>query len=187
MRHQLAAQQGGADAIFDNNGQRVGGARMTVVVSLHPSGTGRLYRVPNHEDYLAVYTAQTQLAQLLTEWECVGRDRIPPIPNEPLPLMSGTFNVPLYGMNAWGDLFTARQKIALSSLIEEVHSSSKENDNVKHALASLVARSVDKYASLVVWNNVGEKVEHVFGRQATANGLGLLRSEHFFSWNRRIS
>ena len=30
--------------------------------------------------------------------------------------MSGTFNVPIYGMTLWGDLFTARQKVVLATL-----------------------------------------------------------------------
>ena len=36
VRAQLAALQGGADVVFDEDGNRVGGARMTVVVTLEP-------------------------------------------------------------------------------------------------------------------------------------------------------
>jgi len=47
VREQLKAQKGGADVIFDDNGRRVGGARMTAVVTLRPGQKGRHYRIPN--------------------------------------------------------------------------------------------------------------------------------------------
>ena len=36
VRSQLAAQKGGADTVFDERGNRIGGARMTAVVTLKP-------------------------------------------------------------------------------------------------------------------------------------------------------
>ena len=113
VRAQLAAQKGGADAVFDEKGSRTGGARMTAVVTLQPEQTGRHYRLPTDADYEAVRQSQPRLVEILGEWERGGKQRLCPVPDEPLPLMSGTFNVPLYGMNSWGDLFTARQKVAL--------------------------------------------------------------------------
>ena len=53
VRAQLAAQKGGADAVFDEKGRRMGGARMTAVVTLHPGQTGRHYRLPTDVDYEA--------------------------------------------------------------------------------------------------------------------------------------
>ena len=47
VRAQLAAQKGGADVIFDTEGNRTGGARMTAVVTLKPSEKGRHYRLPH--------------------------------------------------------------------------------------------------------------------------------------------
>ena len=51
VRAQLAAQRGGADVIFDENGCRIGGARMTAVVTLRPGERGRHYRLPTDDDY----------------------------------------------------------------------------------------------------------------------------------------
>ena len=45
VRAQLAAERGGADVIFDPAGNRLGGARMTAVVTLRPGETGRHYRL----------------------------------------------------------------------------------------------------------------------------------------------
>ncbi len=165
VRVQLAAQRGGADVVFDASGHRIGGARMTAVVTLRPGKKGRNYRLPTDADYAAVLSAQERVTKMMEEWERDGQQGLCPVPDEPLPLMSGTFNVPLYGMNTWGDLFTARQKVALVTVSKSIGRDIKEKE-VAHALACLVGRSADKYASLVVWNNVGEKVEHVFGRQA---------------------
>jgi len=46
-----------------------------------------------------------------------------PVPDEPLrrvPVTFGVINVWVYGMNTWGDLFNARQKLALITFVEKV-------------------------------------------------------------------
>src|SRR5207237_5614471 len=58
VRAQLAVQRGGADVIFDANGQRVGGARMLAVVTLRSGEPGRHYRLPTERDYDAVRSAR---------------------------------------------------------------------------------------------------------------------------------
>ncbi len=57
VRTQLSDQSGGADAVFDKTGNRVGGARMTAVVTLRPGERGRHYRLPTDCDYAAVRLA----------------------------------------------------------------------------------------------------------------------------------
>ena len=69
VRLQLSEQRGGADAIFDDAGKRIGGARMTAVVTLKPGEKGRHYRLPTEADYAAVRRAQARLADILSEWE----------------------------------------------------------------------------------------------------------------------
>ena len=117
VRLQLGEQRGGADAIFDDAGKRIGGARMTAVVTLRAGETGRHYRLPTAADYAAVRRAQARLADVLGEWEKGGKQGLCPVPGEPLPPI-GTlgFRVQRYGMLQWGDLFTARQKFALREL-----------------------------------------------------------------------
>jgi putative DNA methylase len=116
IRAQLAEQRGGADVVFDVKGHRTGGARLLAVVLLRPGETGRHYRLPTPQDYQAVRNAQARVAKMLDSWGRCGKKGLCPVPDEPLPLMSGTFNVPIYGMNRWGDLFTARQKVGLCTL-----------------------------------------------------------------------
>ena len=117
VRAQIAAQRGGADVVFDQDGARIGGARMTAVVTLSPDQAGRQYRVPTDADYAAVRLAQQRVANVVDEWERGGKLGLSPVPDEPLPPI-GTlgFRVQRYGMLQWGDLFTARQKMGLVEL-----------------------------------------------------------------------
>ena len=124
VRIQLTAQKGGADVIFDSKGQRVGGARMMVVVTLRPGEKGRRYRLPTEADYAAVALAQERVAQMVEVWERGGRQGLCPVPDETLPPI-GTlgFRVQRYGIFQWGDLFTARQKAALVELAVQIQRS----------------------------------------------------------------
>ena len=165
VRVQLAAEQGGADVIFDAEGRRVGGARMTAVVTLKSGQVGRHYRLPNDEDYAAVYQSQTRLADMLGDWESGGKQGLCPVPDETLPLMSGTFNVPLYGMNSWGDLFTARQKVALTVLLATI--TEQTAGFPINSLATLsFGKVVDMNNSLSSWQPHAEIPAHMMTRYA---------------------
>ena len=167
VRLQLSNQRGGADPTFDIQGRRNGGARMTAVVTLRPSERGRHYRSPTDADYAAVERAQRRLAKSLSRWEKGGQRGLCPVPDEPLPPI-GTlgFRVQRYGMLRWGDLFTARQKMTLVTMGGHLRKSTSVAPVVKELGAAALSRLADKNASLAVWNQIGEKVEHVFGRQA---------------------
>ena len=164
VRAQLAAQKGGADAVFDEKGSRTGGARMTAVVTLQPEQTGRHYRLPTDADYEAVRRSQVRLADILGEWERNGKQGLCPVPDEPLPPI-GTlgFRVQRYGMLQWGDLFTARQKVALVELARSVRI---DNVTIQNLLAIAADRSADYWSALCSWHLTGEKVNHTYGRQA---------------------
>ena len=164
VRLQLGEQRGGADAIFDEAGKRVGGARMTAVATLKPGETGRHYRLPTDADYAAVRKAQSQLDGILGDWEQGGRQGLCPVPDEPLPPI-GTlgFRVQRYGMMRWGDLFTARQKLSLAGLC-------KLAIDVPHDVKPMLAVSIDKTAdlgnALAPWKPDAECPVHLFARQA---------------------
>ncbi len=168
VRTQLAAQRGGADAVFDRDGRRTGGARLTAVVTLRPGEPGRHYRLPTEADYAAVRRAQERLAGLLGEWERGGRAGLCPVPDEPLPPI-GTlgFRVQRYGMMQWADLFTARQKVAMQSLANQCHSVAA-HDWLARCLALVFSGVVDRNVALATWRPQAdqEKVEHLFARQA---------------------
>ena len=167
VRAQLAEQHGGADVIFDDKGNRIGGARMTAIVTLHPEMQGRHYRLPTDSDYKAVWKAQERLHQILNEWERGGRKGLCPVPDEPLPHI-GTlgFRVQRYGMLQWGDLFTARQKVALAAFSKKILESDEHSKECNVLLAIAMGRVADATASLTSWLASGEEVKHVFARQA---------------------
>ena len=165
VRAQLSEQRGGADVVFDRKGQRIGGARLLAVVTLHDNASGRQYRVTTDRDYETVWAAQKAL-------EKVASTKLPnglsPVPDEPLP-PQGTlgFRVQLYGMLQWGDLFTARQKLALVILAHAVRERPESgSDAVREAMAIIVDRCADYNSASCRWVPRGEYIGNSFGRQA---------------------
>lgn len=156
VRKQLSERKGGA-----------ADARLIAVAVTRTGASGKHYRLPELRDTEVVARAMTKLERLGRERS----ERLPLVPDEPLNHLRGFFNVVLYGMTSWGDLFAPRQQLALVSLSRLVGSASIPEDGglgtaIRTCLAMAVSRCADKTASLVVWNSVAEKVEHVFGRQA---------------------
>ena len=184
VRAQLGAERGGADVIFDTNGSRSGGARMTAVVTLRPGEKGRHYRLPAETDYAAVHRAQARIAGILDEWErdlpgaqAGGRQRPCPVPDEPLnpirpsPNARGLSAVTRYGMATFGDLFAARQKVALVELGRLVRNSEDNDEEQQHsATRRLLSIAVDKTAdlgnALAPWKPDAECPVHLLARQA---------------------
>jgi putative DNA methylase len=168
VRAQLAAQRGGADVVFDERGRRTGGARLLAVVTLKPGEQGRHYRLPTERDYEAVRKAQARFQAILEEWERGGKQGLCPVPDEPLPPI-GTlgFRVQRYGMLRWGDLFTARQKVALvtlARLVRELPPSVPEA--VRAGMALSLGKTLRHCNALSKWHRGSETVAGAFGMQA---------------------
>ena len=145
------------------------GARMTAVVTLRPGHIGRHYRLPTEADYATVRKAQSGVVKILDEWNQAGRQGLCPIPNEPTPAGGGSgagraFSVQRYGMLQWGDMFSARQKLALMELGRLVanHGTLKS----VNALALAISKLSELACSLCAWEPLAECPRHVFARQA---------------------
>ena len=153
VRAQLAAQKGGGDAVFDEEGVRTGGARMTAVVTLKPGEPGRHYRLPTDADYAAVRLAQKRVAEMLEEWERGGMQGLCPVPDQPLPPI-GTlgFRVQRYGMLQWGDLFTARQKAALVALGRAIDSTGE----LARPISLAIGKLADLANTICPWEPIAE-------------------------------
>jgi len=148
---------------------------MVAVVLHHPDRPGKRYRLPTARDLEAYRAAEEALEEKRRKlWEEWGMD---PVPDEPLPpLETLGFRVQRYGLTRWGDLFNARQKLALLTFAAAVRRAHKEmlaqgtDPDFAKAVVTYLAitfnRLADKNANLVVYNVAGEKIEHVFGRQA---------------------
>lgn len=150
------------------------GDRLVAVVMYKPGTTGKRYRVATDADLAIFDSTNTYLAEkcetLMLEWG------MNPIPDEELPLMSGVFNVPIYGIHTWGDLFNSRQKLALITFAAKVKAAYQkmvaENVDREYAkavvsyLALCISRCSDFESTLVTWLNHVENSGHTFTRQA---------------------
>ena len=168
VRTQLAAQRGGADTLFDDQGNRTGGARMTAVVTLKPGQPGRHYRLPTEADYAAVRLAQGRIASILEEWERDGKQGLCPVPDEPVSLNEiRRISVPIYGMATWGDMFMARQKLALVELGRLTYRQGITNDDLPpEPMALAISKQAERLSSLVSWITVTQAPRGTFSRQA---------------------
>ena len=166
VRAQLAVQSGGADAVFDEEGIRIGGARMTAVVTLRPRQRGRHYRLPTNADYRAVYKAHRRVAEIIDEWQGDEKRGLCPLPDELLPPI-GTlgFRVQRYGMLQWGDLFTARQKVALSA-ITGIVADIAEQSSAGSMMVLSGGKLVDMNNNLSSWQAHAEIPAHMLTRWA---------------------
>ncbi len=151
------------------------GQRMAAVVLHRPGTNGKRYRIATDKDVKTFQKAEEYLEEkrgrLMAEW---GMD---PVPDEPLPPV-GTlgFRIQRYDMNAWGDLFNARQKLALITFVEKVRKThgkmlweGYEGEYAKAVvsyLALTISRMSDFESVLGAWHPQWEFSTHVFARQA---------------------
>jgi hypothetical protein len=164
VRVQLRQQRGGADVIFDKEGNRIGGAFLLGVVTLKDNGSGRQYRVATDRDCEAALKAQKAVAKLAHQKLANG---LSPVPDEPLP-PQGTlgFRVQLYGMTQWGDLFTARQSLALDTIRRLIVKFTGERAETMELAGLALSRFADICNALCQWENTKTQVRHLFTRQA---------------------
>ena len=150
------------------------GERMVAVVTPKPGARGKQYRVPTEADLEVFQASKAHLTekqdQLTLAW---GMNSVP---DEELPLMSGVFNVPIYGMHTWGDLFNARQKLGLITFVEKVKAAYQKM--VSEGVDSEYAKVVVSYLGIVLnkaadlnngfcqWRADLESINHLFSRQA---------------------
>lgn len=168
VRAQLADQRGGADVIFDEGGKRIGGARLLAVVTVKPAVRGRHYRLPTELDLSATHAAHLLRAKMTDDWERDGRSGPCPVPDEPTPRGGGSgagraFNLHKYGMLQWGDLFTARQVVALSTLsglVDKV-----PNDAVRDLTALSLSKLAERNNVICDWMVGVECPGHLFTQQ----------------------
>jgi adenine-specific DNA methylase len=163
VRVQLTNQRGGADAIFDPQGHRTGGARLlAVVVAGGPGDDSRQYRLATALDYRTVRQASERLERLIGLSSAVSPG---PVPCEEIPLTEiRRLSVPLYGAKRWRDLFTARQALALSAVAARLAALPKTA--VNEVLALALGRCADYWSSGATWVQSGQFVAHTFTRQA---------------------
>jgi len=151
------------------------GQRMVAVVLHYPDKTGKTYRIATERDMKVFKSAEAYLEKkrkkLFEKW---GFD---PVPDEPLPPKETLgFRVQRYGILKWGDLFNARQKLALICFVEKVHLAYEEmikqgyEAEYAKAVVSYLGMGVSRLAThsntLVRWRSDAISFERSFDRQA---------------------
>jgi putative DNA methylase len=162
VRAQLKTRRGGGDD-----------ARILAVATLHPAQSGRNYRLATAADEDVLAAARTE-AQRRREQRVNG---VAEVPDEPLDVrgIRHTTWAMIYGLNAWGDLFTSRQLIALTTLRRLIAEecaplAATESPDfaqaVRTALAFALSKQADLANALCPWEPGAECPRHLFSRQA---------------------
>jgi putative DNA methylase len=111
VREQIRARRGGTRD-----------ARLIAVITLRRDGS-RGFRLAAEQDVAIARRAAEELARREREHQ----GPLPLVPDEPLPPEGSLgFRVNLYGMETWGDLFTPRQALALSTFVRLVREAHQE-------------------------------------------------------------
>ena len=158
------------------------GERMLAVVTQHPNIKGKNYRIPTDEDIKVFDNAQKRLLEkqerFSEEW---GLD---PVPDEPTPIGNGggaerfVTRCPNYNINSFGQLFNARQQLALVTLTEKIRNAYPEmlSQGVNTEYAKVIStylglwlnQLADNSSNLCQWVPSSESLGHVF------SGPGLI-------------
>jgi adenine-specific DNA methylase len=155
--------------------ERHGGAadaRLLCVVTTHPSREGRGYRLPTKRDLAAVESASRELEKRKRNH----KGKLSLVPDESLDArgIRHTWAM-LYGLERWGDYFTPRQALALTTLARLVQTLDKQSMAkgsdvpivpIQTVLALAADRVADSGSSLATWSSTGEFVRSTFARQA---------------------
>ena len=163
------------DEYVKNQG-KTGGIGTQLMAVVASGNRERIYLTPDEEQMLAAQISRPE-----------------DYPLGSMPENPRWFSPPGFGMTEYSDLFSNRQLLSLLTfndlLIEARYKAERDaivagmpNDHIsledggRGALAYSQAiglylsfvedRMVDKYSTICLWNNIGEKIEHTFGRQA---------------------
>lgn len=135
VRAQLRDRKGGAND-----------ARLMCVVTSHPTRGGRRFRVATPLDLEAVEKAAARLARSAEE---LGTGPDEPVPPDGTGSVGGGFRTRKYGIEVFGDFFTARQTLALltfAACTRRALDAMKlsEDDDLATAVVTLLALGVDR-------------------------------------------
>jgi ribA/ribD-fused uncharacterized protein len=137
VRIQLTAKRGGARD-----------ARLIAVVTDRPGGRGQSFRAPIQQDLEAVRSAEIELERRAR----ASKDALSLVPNGHINHLRGFFNIVLYGITEWGDIFSPRQALALATLVRLVRDlpilqgNDSDDPRYREALKTCLALVIDRVA-----------------------------------------
>lgn len=169
VRAQLAVQNGGANPIFDEGGNRTGGALLLAVVVQQDEKNTKNYRAALKKDYDIVKEASRRIQLMHNEINDSFGIKPCSIPYETTPKGGGSgagraFSIQNYGMIQYKDLFTNRQLISLlviCKLLQEI-----KYPYLNHLFALSFTKGADGNNALCRWTPGYENHVNLFSRQA---------------------
>lgn len=158
-----------ASYVRSSGDERGFGQQLMCVIALNPEGTGKLYLADEHlaEAELSLEAAAEERARALEEQldDSSLDEVIPPTGNAGL----ATGKSYLYGIRAFRDAFTPRQRCVLLTVAKEIQRAHAEmvpagvDSGRSKAIATVLglwlSRLTDRSNALTRWHNTGEKVE----------------------------
>ena len=161
VRKQLKERRGGAHD-----------ARLFCVVTTRPGQQGRFYRLPTDRDLTAISHATKTIENQIQN----NGNPISLVPDELLDVrgIRHTWAM-VYGLEQWGDYFTPRQALELTTLAQLVREldhvlrqegSTALNIPTLTILALAASKQADRDCSLCRWISQNENIGYTFGRQA---------------------
>jgi putative DNA methylase len=165
VRTQIKSRRGGAND-----------ARLFAVVIARSGEDNRDYRLPTELDLTASRAAAGELERRKPKLD----QRLSLVPDEPTPQGGGrgagrAFSQRIYGMDTFGDLFTARQLLTLSTLARLVREAGRSAEKeigkelataVTAVLGLCCSKLSDLLNSLCGWQPSNDRATHLFARQA---------------------
>lgn len=165
VRRQLKERRGGA-----------ADARLLCVVTTRPNEGGRFYRLVTERDLIAICRTDEELARRKQEYQ----EELSLVPDEKISLNElRRISVPLYGMTTWGDLYTPRQALALTTLVRLTQEAGRiigqqQDPQLGYAVQTVLGLAVSRFSdicnALCMWETTKTQVRHTFTRQA----IGML-------------
>ncbi len=159
VRTQLTNRKGGAHD-----------ARLIVVVTNRPREIGQFFRAPTQFDIAAVSKAKAELKCRIE----THKDELSLIPDGQINHLRGFFNIVLYGITQWGDLFAPRQALTLSTfsrLVRELPIGDGQRDvksglaeAVRTCLALVVDRVAVRCTANCIWDATTSCIMQVFNQ-----------------------
>ncbi|MBR1746392.1 MAG: DUF1156 domain-containing protein [Fibrobacter sp.] len=131
-----------------------------LIAVINEGDNGKTYRLPTQQEY--------ELASRTYSEEEILR------PQERMPVENNrNFNTPGWGFDSWGELFSDRQLFSIKHLIDNLNCKKELLKNeygkaVKTYLAMWLDRVILANTAFGRWHVTGQKLEHIYGRQAVA-------------------
>ena len=163
VKAQLAQQRGGTDIGSRHGLSDSDGATLLAVIVR--TSTGLTYRLPVDRDFTALERARTREAELR---KTIGTSAFPEEPLSPVrpsPNARGVSGATRIGITDFGRLFTARQKVALRTLIDTVPLVASDDGSAR-VVALAITKLSERCSSFVTWINSTEAPRGTFARQA---------------------